>query len=39
MPFVIGALVSASAFGSHARFYGDSTVLASRGTGGFLLLA
>lgn len=33
MPLVIGALVSASAFGSHACFYGDSTVLASRGAG------
>lgn len=33
MPLVIGALISASAFGSHACFYGDSTVLASRGTG------
>ena len=33
MPLVIGALISASAFGSHACFYGDSTVLASRGAG------
>ena len=33
MPLVIGALVSAGAFGSHACFYGDSTVLASRGSG------
>ena len=32
-PLVIGALISASAFGSHACFYGDSTVLASRGAG------
>ncbi len=33
MPLVIGALISASAFGSHACFYGDSTVLAARGAG------
>lgn len=33
MPLVIGALISASAFGSHACFYGDSTVLTSRGAG------
>ena len=33
VPLVIGALVSAGAFGSHACFYGDSTVLASRGSG------
>jgi len=33
MPLVIGALISASAFGSHTCFYGDSTVLAARGSG------
>ena len=33
MPLVLGALISASAFGSHACFYGDSTVLAARGAG------
>ena len=29
----IGALISASAFGSHACFYSDATVLASQGSG------
>ena len=32
-PLAIGALMSASAFGSHACFYSDSTVLASQGSG------
>lgn len=32
-PLAIGALVSASAFGSHACFYSDSTVLAAQGSG------
>ncbi len=32
-PLAIGALMSASAFGSHACFYSDSTVLASQGAG------
>ena len=30
---VIGALISASAFGSHTCFYGDSTVLSAHGSG------
>ena len=33
MPLVIGALLSASAFGSQACFYSDSTVLAAQGAG------
>lgn len=33
IPLVIGALISASAFGSHACFYGDSTVLSAHGSG------
>ncbi|WP_339673493.1 Na+/H+ antiporter NhaC family protein [Dasania marina] len=33
MPLVIGALISASVFGSHACFYGDSTVLSAHGSG------
>jgi len=33
IPLAIGALVSASAFGSHACFYSDSTVLAAQGSG------
>lgn len=33
IPLVIGALISASAFGSHACFYGDSTVLSAQGSG------
>ena len=32
-PLAIGALISASAFGSHACFYSDATVLASQGSG------
>ena len=32
-PLAIGALVSASAFGSHACFYSDATVLAAQGSG------
>ena len=31
-PLVLGALLSASAFGSHACFYSDSTVLAAQGS-------
>ncbi len=30
---VTGALISASAFGSHACFYGDATVLSAKGSG------
>ena len=33
IPLAIGALVSASAFGSHACFYADATVLAAQGSG------
>lgn len=33
VPLVIGALMSASAFGSQACFYSDSTVLAAQGSG------
>ena len=33
LPLVIGALISASAFGSHTCFYGDSTVLSAHGSG------
>lgn len=33
IPVVIGALLSASAFGSQACFYSDSTVLAAQGSG------
>ncbi len=33
IPLVIGALISASAFGSHTCFYGDSTVLSAHGSG------
>ncbi|GGI88557.1 sodium:proton antiporter [Shewanella gelidii] len=33
MPIVIGALLSASSFGSQACFYSDSTVLAAQGSG------
>ncbi|WP_372831937.1 Na+/H+ antiporter NhaC family protein [Pontibacterium sp.] len=33
LPLVIGALMSAAAFGSHACFYGDSTVLSAQGSG------
>ena len=32
MPLVIGALMSASAFGCHACFYGVSTILAAQGS-------
>ena len=32
-PLAIGALLSASAFGSHACFYSDATVLAAQGSG------
>ncbi len=32
-PLMIGALLSASAFGSHACFYSDSTVLVAQSTG------
>ena len=32
-PLVLGALLSASSFGSHACFYSDSTVLAAQGSG------
>ncbi|QFT83658.1 Na+/H+ antiporter family protein [Halomonas sp. THAF12] len=33
MALVVGSLISASAFGSHACFYGDSTVLSAQGSG------
>ena len=33
LPLVIGALISASSFGSHACFYGDATVLSSQSSG------
>ena len=33
MALVTGALISASAFGSHTCFYGDSTVLSEHGSG------
>ena len=33
IPLAIGALVSASAFGSHACFYSDATILAAQGSG------
>ena len=33
IPLAIGALVSASAFGSHACFFSDATVLAAQGSG------
>lgn len=33
MPLMVGALLSASAFGSHSCFYSDSTVLSSQGSG------
>ena len=33
LALVIGALISASAFGSHTCFYGDSTVLSAHGSG------
>lgn len=33
LPLAIGALISASAFGSHACFYSDATVLSAQGSG------
>jgi tetracycline resistance efflux pump len=33
VPLVVGALLSASSFGSHACFFSDSTVLAAQGAG------
>ncbi|RLB74467.1 MAG: sodium:proton antiporter [Deltaproteobacteria bacterium] len=33
LPLAIGAVISAGAFGSHACFYGDSTVLSAAGCG------
>ena len=33
IPLVVGAMISASAFGSHTCFYGDSTVLSAHGSG------
>ncbi|MGL6261495.1 Na+/H+ antiporter NhaC family protein [Vibrio sp. WXL103] len=33
MPLVIGALLSASAFGSHSCFFSDSSILAAQGAG------
>ncbi len=33
MPLVVGALLSASSFGSHACFFSDSSLLASQGAG------
>jgi len=33
MPLIVGALLSASAFGSHACFYSDATVLSAQGSG------
>ena len=33
MPLVVGSLLSASAFGSHACFYSDATVLSAQGSG------
>lgn len=33
IPMVVGAMISASAFGSHACFYGDSTVLSAKACG------
>jgi len=33
LPLVIGALLSASSFGSHACFYGDATVLFAQSCG------
>ena len=32
-PLAVGALISASAFGSHACFYSDATVLSAQGSG------
>jgi Na+/H+ antiporter NhaC len=33
IPLMIGALLSASSFGSHACFYGDATVLSAQSSG------
>lgn len=33
IPLIVGALLSASGFGSHACFYSDSTVLSAQGAG------
>lgn len=33
LPLIVGALLSASGFGSHACFYSDSTVLSAQGAG------
>jgi Na+/H+ antiporter NhaC len=33
MPLAVGAVISAGAFGSHACFYGDATVLSATGSG------
>lgn len=33
LPLTIGAVISASVFGSHACFFGDSTVLSAHGSG------
>ncbi|OBX37302.1 Na+/H+ antiporter family protein [Halomonas elongata] len=33
MPLVVGALLSASSFGSHACFFSDSSVLSAQGSG------
>lgn len=33
IPLIIGALLSASSFGSHACFYGDATVLSAQSSG------
>lgn len=33
LPMIIGAMLSASAFGSHACFYGDATVLSAQSCG------
>ena len=32
-PLMVGALLSASCFGSHACFYSDSTILSAQGAG------
>ena len=37
MPLVLGAVISAGAFGSHACFYGDASVLAASSSGCNLL--
>jgi Na+/H+ antiporter NhaC len=33
LPLAIGAVISAGAFGSHACFYADATVLSAKGSG------